>query len=64
MHTKRFNTFLKRWVQFCVGAIPRIPYFRILKILKLRILRVFLCVSKRKRGGAIERDNVTYLLIH
>ena len=25
MHTKRFNTVLKRWVQFCVGAIPRLP---------------------------------------
>ena len=23
MHTKRFNTFFKRWVQFRVGAIPR-----------------------------------------
>ena len=23
--TKRFNTFLKRWVQFRVGAIPRLP---------------------------------------
>ena len=25
MHTKRFNTFFKRWVQFRVGAIPRVP---------------------------------------
>ena len=25
MHTKRFNTFFKRWVQFRVGAIPRLP---------------------------------------
>ena len=24
MHTKRFNTFFKRWVQFRVGAIPRL----------------------------------------
>ena len=27
MHTKRFNTCFKKWVQFCVGAIPRLPYF-------------------------------------
>ena len=25
MHTKRFNTFSKRWVQFRVGAIPCLP---------------------------------------
>ena len=25
MHTKRFNTFLKTWVQFRLGAIPRLP---------------------------------------
>ena len=25
MHTKRFNTFFKRWVQFRVGAISRLP---------------------------------------
>ena len=25
MHTKIFNTFLKIWVQFRVGAIPRLP---------------------------------------
>ena len=25
MHTKGFNTFFKRWVQFCVGSIPRLP---------------------------------------
>ena len=24
MHTKRFNTFFKRWVPFRVGAIPRL----------------------------------------
>ena len=24
-YTKRSNTFFKRWVQFCVGAIPRLP---------------------------------------
>ena len=32
MHTKRFNTCFKRWVQFRVGAIPRpsiIKYDRI-----------------------------------
>jgi hypothetical protein len=26
MHTKRFNTFFKRWEQFRVGAIPRLPF--------------------------------------
>ena len=26
MHTKRFNAFFKRWVQFHVGAIPRLPF--------------------------------------
>ena len=26
-HTKRFITFFKRWVQFRVGAIPRLPYW-------------------------------------
>ena len=26
MHTKRFNKFSKRLVQFRVGAIPRLPY--------------------------------------
>ena len=25
MHTKRFNTFFERWVQFRVGATPRLP---------------------------------------
>ena len=25
MYTKRFNTFFKTWVQFRVGAIPRLP---------------------------------------
>ena len=25
MHTKRFNTTFKRWVQFRVDAIPRLP---------------------------------------
>ena len=25
MHTKRFDTYFKRWVQFRVGAIPRLP---------------------------------------
>ena len=25
MRTKRFNTFLKTWVQFRVGVIPRLP---------------------------------------
>ena len=25
MHTKRFNTFLKRWMQFRVVTIPRLP---------------------------------------
>ena len=24
MHSKKFNTFFKRWVQFRVGAIPRL----------------------------------------
>jgi hypothetical protein len=28
MHTKRFNNFFKRWVQFRVGAIPRRPFFK------------------------------------
>ena len=32
MHTKRFNTFLKRWVQFLVGAIPRLPFNYIIKL--------------------------------
>ena len=27
MHTKRFITFFKRWVQFLLGAIPCLPYF-------------------------------------
>ena len=27
MHTKRFNTSLKRWVQFRVGPISRLPDF-------------------------------------
>ena len=26
MHTKRFNALFKRWVQFCMGAIPPLPY--------------------------------------
>ena len=26
MHTKIFNTFFKRWVQFRVDAIPVLPY--------------------------------------
>ena len=25
MHTKRFNTLFKRWLQFRVGAISRLP---------------------------------------
>ena len=27
MHTKRFNTFSKKWVQFHVGAIPCLPFY-------------------------------------
>ena len=27
MHTQRFITFLKIWVQFRVGAIPRLPIY-------------------------------------
>ena len=27
MHSKRFNTFFKRWVQFRLGSIPRLPNF-------------------------------------
>ena len=27
LHTKRFDTFILRWVQFLVGAIPRPPFF-------------------------------------
>jgi hypothetical protein len=27
MHRKRFNNSFKRWVQFRVGAIPRLPKF-------------------------------------
>ena len=27
IHTKRFNTFFKRWLQFRVGAISRLPLF-------------------------------------
>ena len=27
MHIKIFNIFSKIWVQFCVGAIPRLPFF-------------------------------------
>ena len=30
MHTKRLNTFFKRWVQFRVGAIPRLPFIRLI----------------------------------
>ena len=26
MHTKRFDTFIKIWVQSCVGAILRVPF--------------------------------------
>ena len=26
MHTKRFNTFFKRWVHFRAGAIPRLLF--------------------------------------
>ena len=25
MHANRYNTFLKKWAQFHVGAIPRVP---------------------------------------
>jgi len=28
MNTKRFDTFFKEWVQFRVGAIPRLPIFK------------------------------------
>ena len=27
MNTKRFDIFFKEWVQFRVGAIPRLPIF-------------------------------------
>ena len=29
MHTKRFNKYFKRWVQFRVGAIPRLPIYAV-----------------------------------
>ena len=28
MHTKRFITFLKIWLQFRVGVIPRLPFWK------------------------------------
>ena len=27
MRTKKFIHFFKRWVQFCVGAIPHLPFY-------------------------------------
>jgi hypothetical protein len=39
MHTKRFNTFFKRWVQFRVGAIPHLP-------LRIIVLNGFNAIKK------------------
>ena len=37
MHTKRFNTFFKRWVQFRVGAIPGHTLIKIEEYYKFNI---------------------------
>ena len=33
MHTKRLNTFFNRWVQFSVGAVPRLPYISLNRVI-------------------------------
>ena len=42
MHTKGFNTFFKRWVQFRVGAIPRLPLMLIVFYSKCNIINTLL----------------------
>ena len=32
MHKKIFNTLFKKWVQFRVGAIPRLPFITFINI--------------------------------
>ena len=41
MHTKRFNTCYKRWVQFRVGAIPRLPLITTLTYVLLGTFDLF-----------------------
>ena len=51
MHTKTFDTFFKRWVQFRLGAIPRLPVITLGTLLFLKYLSLesnrngFLCVT-------------------
>ena len=49
MHTKRFNRFFKRWVQFRVGAIPSLP-----KISDVKLFNI--------AGGQIIMTLITYLV--
>ena len=44
MHIKRFNTFFKRWVQFRVGAIPRLPKLAT-NFLTFPFLLIVCCIS-------------------
>ena len=45
MHSKRFNTFSKRWVQFRVGAIPCLPYEKCRQYLPLMSVGLLLICS-------------------
>ena len=45
MHIKRFNTFLKIWVQFRMDAIPRPPTFTLYSNFKI-YSRFFMLISK------------------
>ena len=40
MHTKRFRTFFKRWVQFCVDAIPRLPEISYIENIRFKLTAV------------------------
>ena len=47
MHTKRFNTFFKRWVQFRVCSIPRLPFGL---IVYFEVQGYFIKQEKKSRG--------------
>ena len=56
MHTKRFNTFFKIWVQSRVGAIPCLPIIKLcVNLIHLAIGQKSLILSN-KRDSTLEKQ--------
>ena len=56
MHTKNFDTFFKRWVQFRVGVIPRLPEFTPIMVHKIDLLSTFPFTKLSQQSFDVELD--------